>query len=84
MQNILDTLSDRNRPWAQPILRRSYQAAAQKLAQRRRLDLATLEPPLNFNSQGTSPAGSGAGFVGLGRHLVLEQPERRQLRRWPR
>jgi transposase-like protein len=45
MRNILEYLSDRDRPWAQAILRRAYQAADPKLAQRLLLDLARrLEP----------------------------------------
>jgi transposase-like protein len=40
MRNILEDLSDRDRPWAQAILRRAYQAADPKLAQRLLLDLA--------------------------------------------
>lgn len=40
MRNILDYLSDRDRPWVQAILRRAYQAADPKLAQRLLLDLA--------------------------------------------
>jgi transposase-like protein len=40
MRNILEYLSDRDRPWAQAILRRAYQAADSKLAQRLLLDLA--------------------------------------------
>jgi transposase-like protein len=40
MRNILEYLSDRDRPWAQAILRRAYQAADPKLAQRLLLDLA--------------------------------------------
>jgi len=39
MRNILEYLSDRDRPWAQAILRRAYQAADPKLAQRLLLDL---------------------------------------------
>lgn len=40
MRNILEYLNDRDRSWAQAILRRAYQAADPKLAQRRLLDLA--------------------------------------------
>ena len=40
MRNILEYLSDRDRPWAQAILRRAYQATDPKLAQRLLLDLA--------------------------------------------
>lgn len=40
MRNILEYLSDRDRPWVQAILRRAYQAADPKLAQRLLLDLA--------------------------------------------
>ncbi len=40
MRNILDYLSERDRSWAQAILRRAYQAADSKLAQRLLLDLA--------------------------------------------
>lgn len=40
MRNILEYLSDRDRPWAQAMLRRAYQAADPKLAQRLLLDLA--------------------------------------------
>jgi putative transposase len=40
MRNILEYLSDRDRPWAQAILRRAYQAADPTLAQRLLLDLA--------------------------------------------
>jgi putative transposase len=39
-RNILDYLSDRERPWAQAILRRAYQASDVKTAQRLLLDLA--------------------------------------------
>jgi len=39
-RNILEYLSDRDRPWAQAILRRAYQAADPKLAQRLLSDLA--------------------------------------------
>src|SRR5262245_38365157 len=39
-RNILEYLSDRDRPWAQAILRRAYQAADVKTAQRLPLDLA--------------------------------------------
>lgn len=39
-RNILECLSDRQRPWAQPILRRAYQSADSKTAQRLLLDLA--------------------------------------------
>ncbi len=39
-RNILDYLSDRERPWAQAILRRAYQASDAKTAQRLQLDLA--------------------------------------------
>jgi len=40
MRNVLEYLSDRDRPWAQAMLRRAYQAADPKLAQRLLLDLA--------------------------------------------
>jgi len=40
MRNILDYLSDRDRSWAQAILRRAYQATDVKTAQRLLLDLA--------------------------------------------
>jgi putative transposase len=40
MRNILDYLSDRDRSWAQAILRRAYQATDVKAAQRLLLDLA--------------------------------------------
>ena len=40
MRNILEYLSDRDRPWAQAILRRAYQATDVKKAQRLLLDLA--------------------------------------------
>jgi putative transposase len=40
MRNILEYLSDRQRPWAQAILRRAYQSADAKTAQRLLLDLA--------------------------------------------
>jgi len=40
MRNILEYLNDRQRPWAQAILRRAYQSAAVKTAQRLLLDLA--------------------------------------------
>ena len=40
MRNILEYLSDRDRPWAQAILRRAYQTADPTLAQRLLLDLA--------------------------------------------
>jgi putative transposase len=40
MRNILEYLSDRDRTWVQAILRRAYQAADPKLAQRLLLDLA--------------------------------------------
>lgn len=40
MRNILEYLSDRDRSWAQAILRRAYQATDPKLAQRLLLDLA--------------------------------------------
>ena len=40
MRNILDYLNDRQRPWAQAILRRAYQSADVKTAQRLLLDLA--------------------------------------------
>jgi transposase-like protein len=40
MRNILEYLSDRDRPWAQAILRRAHQATDPKLAQRLLLDLA--------------------------------------------
>jgi putative transposase len=39
-RNILEYLSDRDRPWAQAILRRAYQATDVKTAQRLLLDLA--------------------------------------------
>jgi len=39
-RNVLDYLSDRERPWAQAILRRAYQASEVKTAQRLLLDLA--------------------------------------------
>ncbi|HEY7791466.1 MAG TPA: transposase [Vicinamibacterales bacterium] len=39
-RNILEYLSDRDRPWAQAILCRAYQAAELKTAQRLLLDLA--------------------------------------------
>jgi putative transposase len=45
-RNILEYLNDRQRPWAQAILRRAYQSADVKTAQRLLLDLARrLEPP---------------------------------------
>jgi len=40
MRNVLDHLGDRHRPWAQAILRRAYQSAEVKTAQRLLLDLA--------------------------------------------
>jgi len=40
MRNVLDYLNDRQRPWAQAILRRAYQSADMKIAQRLLLDLA--------------------------------------------
>lgn len=40
MRNVLDHLGDRQRPWAQAILRRAYQSADVKTAQRLLLDLA--------------------------------------------
>lgn len=40
MRNILEYLSDRQRPWAQAILRRAYQSADMKTAQRLLVDLA--------------------------------------------
>ncbi len=40
MRNVLEYLSDRDRPWAQAILRRAYQATDVKKAQRLLLDLA--------------------------------------------
>ena len=40
MRNILEYLSDRDRQWAQAMLRRAYQTADPKLAQRLLLDLA--------------------------------------------
>lgn len=40
MRNVLEYLSDRDRPWAQAILRRAYQATQMKTAQRLLLDLA--------------------------------------------
>ncbi|MCA1652033.1 MAG: IS256 family transposase, partial [Acidobacteria bacterium] len=39
-RNVLEYLSDRQRPWAQAILRRAYQSADVKTAQRLLLDLA--------------------------------------------
>lgn len=39
-RNVLEYLSDRERPWAQAILRRAYQASDVKTAQRLLLDLA--------------------------------------------
>lgn len=39
-QNVLEYLSDRDRPWAQAILRRAYHASDVKKAQRLLLDLA--------------------------------------------
>jgi transposase-like protein len=39
MRNILEYLNDRQRPWAQAILRRAYQSADVKTAQRLLLDL---------------------------------------------
>jgi putative transposase len=39
-RNVLDYLGDRERPWAQAILRRAYQATDVKTAQRLLLDLA--------------------------------------------
>lgn len=39
-RNVLEYLSDRERPWAQAILRRAYQASEVKTAQRLLLDLA--------------------------------------------
>jgi len=39
-RNILEYLNDRQRPWAQAILRRAYQSADAKTAQRLLLDLA--------------------------------------------
>ena len=39
-RNVLEYLSDRDRPWAQAILRRAYQATDVKTAQRLLLDLA--------------------------------------------
>jgi putative transposase len=39
-RNILEYLNDRQRPWAQAILRRAYQSAEPKTAQRLLLDLA--------------------------------------------
>ncbi len=39
-RNVLEYLSDRDRPWAQAILRRAYQATDGKTAQRLLLDLA--------------------------------------------
>jgi putative transposase len=39
-RNILEYLNDRQRPWAQAILRRAYQSADVKTAQRLLLDLA--------------------------------------------
>jgi len=40
MRNILEYLNDRQRPWAQAILRRAYQSGDVKTAQRLLLDLA--------------------------------------------
>jgi transposase-like protein len=40
MRNVLEHLGDRQRPWAQAILRRAYQSADLKTAQRLLLDLA--------------------------------------------
>jgi putative transposase len=40
MRNILEYLNDRQRPWAQAILRRAYQSADVKTAQRLLVDLA--------------------------------------------
>jgi putative transposase len=40
MRNVLDHLGDRQRPWAQAILRRAYQSSDLKTAQRLLLDLA--------------------------------------------
>lgn len=40
MRNVLEYLSDRDRPWAQAILRRAYQATDLKTAQRLLLALA--------------------------------------------
>jgi putative transposase len=40
MRNILDYLNDRQRPWAQALLRCAYQSAEVKTAQRLLLDLA--------------------------------------------
>src|ERR671911_984839 len=40
MRNILEYLGDRDRPWAQAILRRAYQSTDLKTAQRLLLDLA--------------------------------------------
>jgi putative transposase len=40
MRNVLEYLSDRDRPWAQAILRRAYQAPDVKKAQRLLFDLA--------------------------------------------
>lgn len=40
MRNILEYLNDRQRPWAQAILRRAYQSTDVKTAQRLLLDLA--------------------------------------------
>ncbi len=40
MRNVLEYLSDRDRPWAQAILRRAYQASDRKTAQRLVSDLA--------------------------------------------
>jgi len=40
MRNVLEYLSDRDRPWAQAILRRAYQATDVKKAQHLLLDLA--------------------------------------------
>lgn len=40
MRNILEYLSERQRPWARAILRRAYQSADAKTAQRLLLDLA--------------------------------------------
>lgn len=39
-RNVLEYLSDRDRPWAQAILQRAYQATELKTAERLLLDLA--------------------------------------------
>jgi putative transposase len=40
MRNLLDYLNDRQRPWTPAILRRAYQSADVKTAQRQLVDLA--------------------------------------------